>query len=124
MFKNKRIKYVDSVPFEDRKKECDRITAKYESRVPVIVETSGNLPQMTKNKYLIPSELNMSQFMHVIRKRLKVTSEKGIFVTINGLMIPGTITLGRIRDQHKSLDGFTYATISEESVFGSGVDSN
>ena len=119
---NKKQRYQDTVPFEERRNECERITAKYPLRIPCIVETKGkNLPPMTKCKYLIPHDLTFQQFMYVIRKRLKLTSDKGIFALIEGKIVPGSASMGLVREQHKDPDGFTYVTITEESVFGSQV---
>ena len=63
--------------FEKRTNEANRIKQKYPDRVPIIVEIDekSNLPQIDKKKYLVPHDLTISQFIYVIRKRIKLHPE-------------------------------------------------
>ena len=52
--------------FEKRKSECDRILKKHPERIPVIVCKDckeGTLPDIDKQKYLVPKELTLGQFV-------------------------------------------------------------
>ena len=72
MYKNK--------SFDDRLKESTDIKKKYPSRIPVIVERYNkckNICDIDKNKYLVPEDLTLGQFIFTIRKRLKLTPDKG-----------------------------------------------
>lgn len=75
---------------EKRKKEAERIKAKYPDRLPVIVERveKSDIPVIDKKKYLVPADLTVGQFMYVIRKRIKLNPEKAIFIFVNGTLPP------------------------------------
>ena len=50
--------------FEERKAKAQKICEKYPDKVPVIVEVyDRNIPPLDKNKYLIPSDFTVAQFM-------------------------------------------------------------
>ena len=114
-------KFKEEFPFDKRKDESTRIMQKYPDRVPIICERGGttDIPLIDKHKYLVPSDLLVGQFMHVIRKRLKLDSAKAIFLFINNRTLPSTsVTLGIIYEEHKDVDGFLYITYSGENAFG------
>ena len=107
--------------FEQRLTESTKIMKKYESRVPVIVLKSSRsrLPDIDKNKYLVPAELTIAQFLHIIRKRININSNQSIFVFIDDTTLPPTSsTFNRIYLDHKDKDGFLYLTYCEENTFG------
>lgn len=59
-----------------RIEEVQGIRSKFPNKVPVIVERYHKekaLPQLDKTKFLVPQELTMSQFVTIIRYRLKLT---------------------------------------------------
>ncbi|KNC56140.1 autophagy-like protein 8B [Thecamonas trahens ATCC 50062] len=106
---------------EKRRSEADRIRAKYSDRIPVIcekAENSGDIPQIDKKKYLVPADLTVGQFVYVIRKRIRLSPEKAIFIFVNGT-IPATASLmSSVYEEHRDEDGFLYATYSGENTFG------
>lgn len=119
--KTTNISFKDNHPFEKRKDESNKIMIKYPNRVPIICERSGmtDIPLIDKHKYLVPTDLLIGQFMHVIRKRLKLHPSKAIFLFINNRVIPpSSITLGMVYEEHKSKDGFLYITYAGENTFG------
>ena len=72
--------------FNKRSKEAARIKLKYNDRIPVIVEVSKNDKKninLDKNKYLVPKDLTVAQFIYVIRKRIKLKPEQAIFMFFN-----------------------------------------
>lgn len=106
--------------FEQRKREAERILAKYPDRIPIIVENApkSNIPEIDKHKYLVPADLTVGQFVYVIRKRIRLEAEQALFVFING-EIPQTITLmSDLYEKHKDVDNFLYFLIHGESTFG------
>lgn len=107
-------------PFAKRLDEATRIMIKYPDRVPIIVENSktSNLCPIDKNKFLVPRDLTMSQFMYVIRKRISLTQDQGIFLLINNKIMMGSMSMQEIYNQEKEKDGFLYIILSGESVFG------
>ena len=67
-----------------------RIREKYPDRIPVIVEKAGrsDIPDIDKKKYLVPGDLTAGQFVYVIRKRIKLSPEKAIFIFVNNILPP------------------------------------
>jgi GABA(A) receptor-associated protein len=106
---------------DERTAESHRINLKYKDRVPIIVEISdSNNKELSLNKckYLVPFDLTVSQFLYVIRKRIKLTPEIALFVFFNNSLPPSSETIGSVYKHHKDRDGFLYAVISLESTFG------
>ena len=106
--------------FEKRKAEAERVLAKYPDRIPVIVEqSSGNkLPPIDKTKFLVPNDLTIGQFVYVIRKRIKLSSEKAIFLMIDSKLPATSALLSQVYQESKDEDSFLYMTYSGENVFG------
>lgn len=110
-----------SVALDRRRHESRRIREKYPDRLPVIVErATGNatVPTIDKNKYLVPLELSVGQFIYVIRKRMALRPEQAIFVFINNVLPPTSSSMDQIYADHADEDGFLYVTYSGENVFG------
>ena len=106
-------------PFEKRLEESTRITEKYPDRIPVICERiSIDIPEIDRKKFLCPDDLSLANFMYVIRKRLKLTPEKSIYLFINGKLINNTKLLAQIYENEKEKDGFLYIQYASESTFG------
>ncbi|GAB5372490.1 hypothetical protein AAMO2058_001670200 [Amorphochlora amoebiformis] len=107
--------------FEKRKAEADKIRSKYPDRIPVICEKAkkSDIVDIDKKKYLVPADLTVGQFVYVIRKRIKLTPEKAIFIFVNNTLPPTGAVMSQIYKEHKDDDGFLYVTYSGESTFGS-----
>tara|TARA_B100001173_G_scaffold291463_1_gene282878 strand:- start:646 stop:1005 length:360 start_codon:yes stop_codon:yes gene_type:complete len=115
--------YKISKTFEDRLKESNEIIKKYPNRIPLIVEKLSNrndtiIPNIDKNKYLVPEDLTVGQLMYVIRKRIKMTPEKAIFIFCNDKLLNSSLNMREIYNQNKDKDGFLYIIYSGESTFG------
>ncbi|KAI8923278.1 autophagy protein Atg8 ubiquitin like protein [Entophlyctis helioformis] len=119
-----RSKFKDDHPFEKRKLEADRIKEKYPDRIPCIVEKAekSDIPNIDKKKYLVPCDLTVGQFVWVIRKRIKISSEKAIFIFVNNVLPPASSLLSEVYAQHKDEDGFLYIVYSSENTFGASSD--
>lgn len=106
--------------FSDRADEVNRIRLKYPERIPIIVEKlyKSNAPIIDKNKYLVPYDLTIGQFMFVIRKRMKLPAEQAIYLYINGMIPPSSAIINNIYDNCKEADGFLYIFYSSENTFG------
>ncbi|XP_008345819.2 autophagy-related protein 8C-like [Malus domestica] len=106
---------------ERRQAEASRIREKYPDRIPVIVEKAArsDIPDIDKKKYLVPADLNVGQFVYVVRKRIKLGAEKAIFIFVNNTLPPNAALMSTIYDENKDEDGFLYLTFSGENVFGS-----
>ncbi|KAF7138157.1 hypothetical protein RHSIM_Rhsim07G0106600 [Rhododendron simsii] len=118
--------------FEKRRAEAARIREKYSDRIPVIVEKAerSDIPTIDKKKYLVPADLTVGQFVYVIRKRIKLSAEKAIFIFVDNVLPPtGNLwdfaflrtIMSAIYDEKKDQDGFLYVTYSGENTFGEGI---
>ncbi|CAL6307666.1 unnamed protein product [Bathycoccus prasinos] len=105
---------------EQRSFESNRIRVKYPDRIPVIVEKSpkSDVPDLDKKKYLVPSDLTVGQFVYVIRKRVKLSAEKAIFIFVNNKLPPTASLMSTIYEENKDEDGFLYVLYSGENTFG------
>jgi len=121
-----RSKFKDEHPFEKRKAEAERIRQKYADRIPVICEKveKSDIATIDKKKYLVPADLTVGQFVYVIRKRIKLSPEKAIFIFVDEVLPPTAALMSSIYEEHKDEDGFLYITYSGENTFGSAWTSS
>jgi len=127
-----RSKFKDEHPFEKRKAEAERIRQKYNDRIPVrlpplalslraaplahhaqvICEKveKSDIATIDKKKYLVPADLTVGQFVYVIRKRIKLSPEKAIFIFVDEVLPPTAALMSSIYEEHKDEDGFLYIT--------------
>ena len=107
-------------PFDERRKEFEKINSKYENLIPVIVtkDDKSDLQELDKTKFLVPADLTVGNFLAIIRKRVTLRPEQGLYLTIDNTMPPTQATMFVIYDEYKSEDGFLYVTYSGENTFG------
>ncbi|OAA33691.1 Light chain 3 (LC3) [Moelleriella libera RCEF 2490] len=79
----------------------------------------SDIATIDKKKYLVPSDLTVGQFVYVIRKRIKLSPEKAIFIFVDEVLPPTAALMSSIYEEHKDEDGFLYITYSGENTFGS-----
>ena len=113
-------KFKNKHSFDKRKEESDSVIVKYPDRIPIIVQKyiGTDLPDIDKCKYLVPKDMTMSQFMFVIRKRIKLDSSQTLFITVNNGLVTTSNVLSSIYHDNKDEDGFLYVTYTNENVFG------
>ncbi|MCP8717389.1 MAG: hypothetical protein M5E90_08200 [Asgard group archaeon] len=70
---------------------------------------------------MVPVDLTVGQFVYVIRKRIKLPSEKAIFIFVNDILPPTAALISTIYEEHKDEDGFLYVLYSGENTFGEQV---
>lgn len=107
--------------YDKRKAEADRIKSKFPDKIPVIVEKgdSSTLPSVVKQKFLIPKDVTIGQFLYLIRTNIQLDPSEAIFLMINGTIIPSTIdTVGSVYLKHADKDGFLYVNYCQNQVFG------
>jgi GABA(A) receptor-associated protein len=113
-FKNKH-------PFKQRKLDCDQILLKYPDRIPILCEKhpySKNAPDIDKHKYLVGYDLTIGQFMLVIRKRMNIKPEVGLYMFINGIIHSNSTLLQELYLDFRDYDGFLYVEYDVENTFG------
>lgn len=67
---------------------------------------------------MVPVDLSVGQFVYVIRKRIKLPSEKAIFIFVNDILPPTAALISTVYEEHKDDDGFLYVLYSGENTFG------
>jgi GABA(A) receptor-associated protein len=117
---NYQCEFEKKYDFDKRVKESKSLNSRYPLRVPIILYPSTKeQPDIKKNKYLVPVDINVSQFMYVIKKYIKINSEEAIFIfTSNNTLVPNSWTIKELYDQHKKEDNFLYLYYSIENTFG------
>ena len=117
------MNYKKNKSFEERKEESSSILEKYPERIPLILEKLTNdndtlIPDIDKNKYLVPKDLTVGQLMYVIRKRIKISPEKALFIFCNGTILKANDLVCSVYDKSHDEDGFLYLIYSGEATFG------
>lgn len=116
------IPFKNRSSFQDRYMDATNIKLKYPDRIPVICERLKNAkndcPLIDKNKYLVPMDLTLGQFIYVIRKRLSIGPDKGLFLFIGNNIVSTSVLLCELYHLYKDEDNFLYINYSFENTFG------
>lgn len=107
--------------FEERFKESASVLQKYPSKVPVIVyrsSTSLDIPDLKKNKFLVPRDFTVGQFIYLIRSNIKLPSHKSMFIFVNNSLPTTSTLISTLYQNYKDNDGFLYMVYTGESTFG------
>jgi GABA(A) receptor-associated protein len=113
--------YRTEKTFEERQSESARMRERYPGRVCVFItkEKSCKLPDITKRKYLVPSDLSVGQLIHVIRKRATISATDAIFLfTERNIAPPTTMSVAQLYKEAANADGFLYLSYNTEATFG------
>lgn len=117
--------FKNNFSFNDRLSKSNELIMKYPDRIPIICEQSATSTDtyllLDKNKYLVPHNFTLGQFLCIIRKRLKLSPEKTIFLFIEENFYSSNQLLSNIYDTNKDKDGFLYITYAFENTFGNNV---
>ena len=107
---------------EQRRKECDKIRNQFPEKIPIICEKDpkSNMKEIDKTKYLVPSDLTVTQFNMMIRKRIQINQESAFYLLANGkISITGDSLLSEIYEKYKDpKDGFLYIVYASELTWG------
>ena len=101
--------------------EAKRVLEKYPDKIPIIVKLSDkctDLKPLEKNKYIVPNDMTVGQFIYVVRKRINLKQGQALFFFCNNILLPNTLLLKSIYDKNKSENQFLYIEFSTESTFG------
>ncbi|NP_001275429.1 autophagy-related protein 8i-like [Solanum tuberosum] len=112
--------FKDEFSYEERLAESRDIIAKYPDRVPVVAErySKTDLPEMEKKKYLVPRDMSVGQFIHILSGRLHLAPGKALFVFVNNTLPQTTSLIETVYESSKDKDGFLYMCYSSEKTFG------
>lgn len=142
------LNFKQQYTLEQRLHKINRIFERYPDRVPIVIEkinegrlksvSSASLGQSTsrspplaaaalqspatsieKKIFLVKCEVTICQFSLILRKKIELTPEKGLFLFIGGIVPSNSSILGDLYHQYKNLeDNFLYITYSRENTFG------
>lgn len=111
--------FINSFSFEERLEEANRALEKYPNRIPIIIEPgTKTVIDISRKKYLVPYEISVGQFMHIIRQRMKLDPSEAIFLFCNGKLAPTSKILSEIYETDQNNDKFLYFKYCNESTFG------
>jgi GABA(A) receptor-associated protein len=103
----------------ERRYESDRLRIRFLDRTPVVIYPGPRGVPIDKNKYLVPSHLTFGAFMHIVRKRIKLSPVQSLVGFINGTVLPASsYTIKELYREHADQDGFLYVTYTLENTFG------
>lgn len=105
---------------EDSEKAL-RLIKNNPNRVPVIIKKMkhSHLPDIDKDKYLVPSDMTLAQFMVILRKKIKLDAGDAIFIfTKNDTLVPTSSIMSSVYEDFKSVDNFLYLYYIECNTFG------
>ncbi|XP_034689759.1 autophagy-related protein 8i [Vitis riparia] len=122
MGKKSMSSFKDEFSYEERLEESRDIIAKYPDRVPVIAErySKTDLPDMEKKKFLVPRDMSVGQFIHILSIRLHLTPGKALFVFVENTLPQTASLMDTVYESFKDEDGFLYMSYSSEKTFGYG----
>nr|BAF73404.1 autophagy-related protein 8 [Fagopyrum esculentum] len=112
--------FKDEYTFEERVKESSEIIAKFPDRVPLIAErySKTELPELEKRKFLVPRDMSVGQFIHILSGRLHLPPGKALFIFVNNTLPQTTSLMNSLYESFKDEDGFLYMFYSSEKTFG------
>jgi GABA(A) receptor-associated protein len=128
-----KISYREKYTIEERKFESSRVKIKYPDRIPVILtkDNSSLLKDISKQKYLVPYDYTIGQFLTLIRKQILIEQEQAINLFVidynyNQILAATSVTMESLYNQYVSnlisnenYDGYLYIVYTGENVFGS-----
>lgn len=124
IYNNKDLSIRTKDTLNKRKMLSMELFKKYPDRIPVIIEKSKNekfFSSNNKNKFLVPRDTTISEFMCILRKKIIVDKNSSIYIFTNNknkILLSGSNSIGTIYNQHKDEDGFLYLEYCYENVFG------
>lgn len=83
----------------------------------------SDLPDMEKKKYLVPRDMSVGQFIHILTRRLHLAPGKALFVFVNNTLPQTSSLVESVYESYKDEDGFLYMCYSSEKAFGGNVRS-
>jgi GABA(A) receptor-associated protein len=100
--------------------ESKRLRLKFPGRIPVLVQRArrSDLPLLTKTKFLVPKDLSVRHFQHVIRQRMRLPPSHSLLLFVGGVLPAASSLMCSVDQDHRDEDGFLRMQYASESVFG------
>ena len=104
------------------RKEYIKIKSKFQDKVPVIIKPyNQNSPELLKHKFLVNKDLNIGEFLYVIRKQFQTKQNEAVFLFFKNKLLMSHVSMLEIEQEVLSdanSDGFVYIVMSTENTFG------
>ena len=104
------------------KASIEKLKEKYPGRVPIFVMKSKHdkiLPNINSNKFIVPEDITVSDFMQVVRKRIELGSETSMFLFVNEKVMPCTsVPIGKLYSEYKNEEDVLEIYYCGENTFG------
>ncbi|KAJ6318092.1 hypothetical protein OIU76_013606 [Salix suchowensis] len=68
--------------------------------------------------YLVPRDMTIGQFIHILSSRLELTPGKALFIFVKNTLPQTASRMDSIYESYKEDDGFLYMCYSSEKTFG------
>ncbi|KAK9747569.1 hypothetical protein RND81_02G000900 [Saponaria officinalis] len=114
------ICFKDEFSLEQRRHESTEMLSKYPDRIPVIAEkySTTDLPDMEKKKFLVPRDMSVGAFNHILGNRLELSPGKALFIFVKDTLPLTSSLMESVYESYKDEDGFVYMCYSTENTFG------
>jgi len=108
---------------EYRKSECQKIFDNYPNKLPIICEKDPRcktIEELDKSKFLVPEDMQVAQFMNLLRSKMHLESSQAFFLVVEGNhSISGETSLLDVYQKYKNEDdNFLYIMYSSEEAWG------
>lgn len=102
--------------------EVEAIRHRFPNKVPLYVERyvrEREVPVLGRNKFLVPQELTMSQFLYIIRTKMKLRESQALYLLVNDKVLAShSMTMAQAYEQFRHKDGYLHITYAAQQVFG------
>lgn len=107
------MKWTTRTP-QQKRDDVLRLLKRYPDKIPVYVEG------ITQNKFLVPYDITVAQFLYMLREKVLMTPTESIFVFFGKRkeIMPSNMIIREIYDRLKDDDDMLYAFYAKENVFG------
>lgn len=114
--------YLKVIPLEERQAEFKKIETKHPGKIPIIVERYDRLvPEPDSYRFLTDGSLSLSQFMIILRNRIKLHKEQALYLMIGDVLCTGSQPISQIYKEYKTDCGFLILTLCAENAFGRSI---
>jgi len=95
-----------------------KLLLKYPSKRPIIMRPIDNKqPNLLKNKFLVESNMTISEFLFSVKKYIILDKNETIFIFINNNLVKMSELVSEIYERYKEND-ILYIEYSKENTFG------
>ena len=94
----------------------EKLLVKYPDRIPLIVESRLGDGQVFK--YMVPKDRTIAALMTQLRKYIKMSPKKAIYIFADGYLPPNSYTVGQVWEHHRNNENVLHIYYSLENTFG------